>query len=186
MEILFAFNQFHSRKCFSQFRCPAILQRNGGNFICFQSVSFEKMLTAIPQWNNRNFICFQSVSLKKIFPHFPVQQFRNSTVEQRKFYLLSISSTRENVSRNSAVPQFRSGTTEVYLLSISFDRENVSRNSAVPQFRSGTTEILFAFNQFHSRKCFPQFCCPARDERSHIFQAPTPLLLHALRLLLRL
>jgi len=143
MEILFAFNQFHSRKCFSQFRCPAILQRNGGNFICFQSVSFEKMLTAIPQWNNRNFICFQSVSLKKIFPHFPVQQFRNSTVEQRKFYLLSISSTRENVSRNSAVPQFRSGTTEVYLLSISFDRENVSRNSEAEQRKFYLLSISF-------------------------------------------
>jgi len=82
--------------------------------------------------NNRNFICFQSVSLEKIFPAIPLS--RNFAVEQQKLYLLSISFTRENVSGNWALPQFRNSAVEqrkFHVLSISSTRENVSRCSAI-------------------------------------------------------
>jgi len=95
-------------------RNSVIPQRNNENFICFQSVPLEKVFPAIPQRNNGNFICFQSVSFEKMF----------------QFHLLSISSTQENVSRNSAVPQFRNSAVEqrkFYLLSIRGGPSHFSR-----------------------------------------------------------
>ena len=107
-EISSAFDQF-TRENVS--RNSVIPQWNNGNFICFQYVSLDKMFPAIPlsrnsgipQRNNGNFICFQSVSLEKMFPAVPLS--RKSAAERRKFHLLSISSDRENVSRNSAAEQ---------------------------------------------------------------------------------
>ena len=86
--------------------------------------------------NNGNFIYFQSDTLEKMFPAIPLSC--NSAVEQQKFYLLSLSSTRKNVSRNSTAKQRK-----FYLLSISSTRENVSRNSAAEQRKFDLLSISF-------------------------------------------
>jgi len=89
---------------------------------------------------------------------------RNSAGEQRKVYLLSISFTLGNVSPNSVIPQRNNGISSAFNQFRSRKYFPQFRCPAVPEFRSGTTEISSAFNQFRSRKCFPQFRSTAIPE----------------------
>jgi len=70
-------NHFQSRKCFPQFRCPAIPQRNNETFICFQSIPLERMFPLNAQRNNRNLICFPSVPLANMLPVILQRNHRN-------------------------------------------------------------------------------------------------------------